>query len=188
MFSEELKTLRKLGFRHVCNTSPPSFILISDRASPCSPIASTPDPQLRFRPCVRSYDIQGSRADYEHRIADCGCPQVRRPFLSLLCSTCAERVVAPQTLPSGSMEPAFHRGDILFLVNPPNARYEIGDITVYKIPGQDIPIVHRILETHDVVKVVNGYVFTRVTLRIVTNSPSALCVVFARPSPALKTS
>lgn len=54
------------------------------------------------------------------------------------------------------MEPAFHRGDILFLVNPPNTRYEIGDITVYKIPGQDIPIVHRILETHDVVKVVNG--------------------------------
>ena len=56
------------------------------------------------------------------------------------------------------MEPAFHRGDILFLVNPPNTRYEIGDITVYKIPGQDIPIVHRILETHDVVKV-NGWVF-----------------------------
>ena len=56
------------------------------------------------------------------------------------------------------MEPAFYRGDLLFLVNPPNARYEIGDITVYKIPGQDIPIVHRILETHDVVKTINGSV------------------------------
>ena len=56
------------------------------------------------------------------------------------------------------MEPAFHRGDLLFLINPPNARYEIGDITVYKIPGQEIPIVHRILETHDVVKVINGSV------------------------------
>ena len=63
---------------------------------------------------------------------------------------------------SGSMEPAFYRGDILFLVNPQNKRYEIGDITVYKIPGQDIPIVHRILETHDAVKVVNGFVFIRV--------------------------
>ncbi len=62
------------------------------------------------------------------------------------------------------MEPAFYRGDILFLVNPPNTRYENGDITVYKIPGQDIPIVHRVLETHDVVKVVNGSVSTRVTL------------------------
>ncbi|KAH9958975.1 hypothetical protein BC827DRAFT_535600 [Russula dissimulans] len=57
---------------------------------------------------------------------------------------------------SGSMEPAFHRGDLLFLVNPPNTRYQVGDITVYKIPGQDIPIVHRVLETHDVVKAVNG--------------------------------
>ena len=56
------------------------------------------------------------------------------------------------------MEPAFYRGDLLFLVNPPNQRYESGDITVYSIPGQDIPIVHRVLETHDVVKVVNGFV------------------------------
>ena len=62
------------------------------------------------------------------------------------------------------MEPAFYRGDILFLTNPSNTRYEIGDITVYKIPGQDIPIVHRILETHDVVKVVNGSVFSRITM------------------------
>lgn len=56
------------------------------------------------------------------------------------------------------MEPAFYRGDILFLINPQDTRYEIGDITVYKIPGQDIPIVHRVLETHDVVKAVNGWV------------------------------
>ncbi|KAM6499288.1 hypothetical protein JOM56_004796 [Amanita muscaria] len=51
---------------------------------------------------------------------------------------------------SGSMEPAFYRGDLLFLTNPPNQRYNTGDITVYKIPGADIPIVHRVLETHDV--------------------------------------
>ncbi|KAG8744526.1 Signal peptidase complex catalytic subunit [Ceratobasidium sp. 414] len=49
---------------------------------------------------------------------------------------------------SGSMEPAFYRGDLLFLTNPPNVPYQIGDITVYKIPGQEIPIVHRVLETH----------------------------------------
>ncbi len=74
------------------------------------------------------------------------------------------RVLSAFSISSGSMEPAFYRGDILFLVNPPNTRYENGDITVYKIPGQDIPIVHRVLETHDVVKVVNGSVSTRVTL------------------------
>ena len=51
---------------------------------------------------------------------------------------------------SGSMEPAFYRGDLLFLTNPPSERYHTGDITVYKIPGADIPIVHRVLETHDV--------------------------------------
>ncbi|CAE7096156.1 unnamed protein product [Rhizoctonia solani] len=49
---------------------------------------------------------------------------------------------------SGSMEPAFYRGDLLFLTNFPNIPYQIGDVTVYKIPGQDIPIVHRVLETH----------------------------------------
>lgn len=54
------------------------------------------------------------------------------------------------------MEPAFYRGDLLFLINPPNTRYQTGDITVYKIPGQDIPIVHRVLETRDVVKTVDG--------------------------------
>ena len=57
------------------------------------------------------------------------------------------------------MEPAFYRGDLLFLVNPPDTRYQTGDITVYKIPGQDIPIVHRVLETRDVVKTVDGCVF-----------------------------
>ncbi|THH31815.1 hypothetical protein EUX98_g2369 [Antrodiella citrinella] len=51
---------------------------------------------------------------------------------------------------SGSMEPAFYRGDLLFLTNPLNERYVTGDITVYKVPGADIPIVHRVLETHDV--------------------------------------
>lgn len=52
--------------------------------------------------------------------------------------------------PSGSMEPAFYRGDLLFLTNPPNARYQTGDITVYKVPNAEIPIVHRVLETHDI--------------------------------------
>jgi signal peptidase len=31
------------------------------------------------------------------------------------------------------MEPAFYRGDILFLTNPVNVPYAIGDITVYKM-------------------------------------------------------
>ncbi|EAU84074.1 signal peptidase 21kDa subunit [Coprinopsis cinerea okayama7 len=47
------------------------------------------------------------------------------------------------------MEPAFYRGDLLFLTNPASEQYKTGDITVYKVPGFDIPIVHRVMETHN---------------------------------------
>lgn len=49
---------------------------------------------------------------------------------------------------SGSMEPAYYRGDILFLTF-----YETpivcGDVVVYKIKDQDIPIVHRVIAVHE---------------------------------------
>lgn len=31
------------------------------------------------------------------------------------------------------MEPAFYRGDILFLTNPVSEQYVVGDITVYQV-------------------------------------------------------
>lgn len=43
---------------------------------------------------------------------------------------------------TGSMEPAFYRGDLL-LVTHFKEDLRMGDIIVYKIPNQDIPIVHR---------------------------------------------
>ena len=48
---------------------------------------------------------------------------------------------------SGSMEPAFQRGDILFLNNAVG-KVEVGDVVVFKIKDRDIPIVHRILKVH----------------------------------------
>ena len=45
---------------------------------------------------------------------------------------------------TGSMEPSFFRGDILFI----NWDYTLptpGDIVVYKVPSQVIPIVHRVI-------------------------------------------
>ncbi len=48
---------------------------------------------------------------------------------------------------SGSMEPAFQRGDILFLWNR-NERSKVGDVVVYEINGKSIPIVHRVLREH----------------------------------------
>ncbi|KAJ5384561.1 Signal peptidase I [Penicillium concentricum] len=47
---------------------------------------------------------------------------------------------------SGSMEPAFQRGDLLFLWNR-NTRAEIGEVLVYNVRGKDIPIVHRVVRT-----------------------------------------
>lgn len=48
---------------------------------------------------------------------------------------------------SGSMEPAFHRGDLLFLYRP-DSPIEVGEIVVFKLDGRDIPIVHRVLKVH----------------------------------------
>ena len=48
---------------------------------------------------------------------------------------------------SGSMEPAFQRGDVLFLWNR-NERSKVGDIVIYEVEGKSIPIVHRVLREH----------------------------------------
>jgi len=49
---------------------------------------------------------------------------------------------------SGSMEPAFQRGDILMLTMA-NEPLKVGEICVFKLRGRDIPIVHRVLRVHD---------------------------------------
>jgi len=48
---------------------------------------------------------------------------------------------------SGSMEPGFYRGDILFL-NMGKRKVDNGEIVVFNIDGRDIPIVHRSLRVH----------------------------------------
>lgn len=50
---------------------------------------------------------------------------------------------------SGSMEPAFHRGDLLFLTNYQEEPVRVGDIVVFKVEGRDIPIVHRVIKLHE---------------------------------------
>merc|ERR1719181_1807488 len=49
---------------------------------------------------------------------------------------------------SGSMEPAFRRGDILFLNNQDNP-IRVGEVVVFKIKDRDIPIVHRVMKVHE---------------------------------------
>ncbi|KAI1326434.1 signal peptidase-like protein complex catalytic subunit SEC11 [Xylariaceae sp. FL0255] len=47
---------------------------------------------------------------------------------------------------SGSMEPAFQRGDLLFLWNRNLlSETDVGEIVVYNVKGKDIPIVHRVV-------------------------------------------
>lgn len=48
---------------------------------------------------------------------------------------------------SGSMEPAFQRGDVLFLWNR-NERSRVGDVVIYEVQDKSIPIVHRVLREH----------------------------------------
>ena len=50
---------------------------------------------------------------------------------------------------SGSMEPAFHRGDLLLLTHDAQGPVRVGDIVVFKIEGREIPIVHRVLKVHE---------------------------------------
>ena len=49
---------------------------------------------------------------------------------------------------SGSMEPAFYRGDILFLYMGKKP-FSAGEVVVFNINGRDIPIVHRIIKVHE---------------------------------------
>ena len=63
---------------------------------------------------------------------------------------------------SGSMEPAFQRGDLLFLWNRNLLQEtEIGEVVVYNVKDKDIPIVHRVVR-----KFGKGYV---VCARVVGN-------------------
>ncbi len=49
---------------------------------------------------------------------------------------------------SGSMEPAYYRGDILFL-NMGRRPVRVGEVVVFNIEGRDIPIVHRVVKVHE---------------------------------------
>ena len=50
---------------------------------------------------------------------------------------------------SGSMEPGFYRGDLLFLSLPRDRQLKVGEIPVFNVPEGKIPIVHRLIENHD---------------------------------------
>lgn len=46
------------------------------------------------------------------------------------------------------MEPAYQRGDILFLNNDSSPIFA-GEVVVFKLVDRDIPIVHRVVSVHE---------------------------------------
>ncbi|KAG0570109.1 hypothetical protein M758_6G133800 [Ceratodon purpureus] len=64
----------------------------------------------------------------------------------LMCFTGSESPVV--VVLSGSMEPGFRRGDILFL-HMGKAPIRAGEIVVFHVEGRDIPIVHRVIKVHE---------------------------------------
>ncbi|XP_057473496.1 uncharacterized protein LOC130761917 isoform X1 [Actinidia eriantha] len=64
----------------------------------------------------------------------------------LMCITGSESPVV--VVLSGSMEPGFKRGDILFL-HMSNDPIRSGEIVVFNVDGREIPIVHRVIKVHE---------------------------------------
>ena len=64
----------------------------------------------------------------------------------ILATNCEAPVVV---VLSGSMEPAFYRGDILFLTNSVSDEILPGEIVVFRIKDREIPIVHRCMHVHE---------------------------------------
>nr|XP_023444394.2 signal peptidase complex catalytic subunit SEC11A-like [Dasypus novemcinctus] len=50
---------------------------------------------------------------------------------------------------SGSMEPAFHRGEFLFLTSQVEDPIRVGEIVSFRLEGREIPIVHQFLKIHE---------------------------------------
>ncbi|KAH9576835.1 hypothetical protein CY35_01G184100 [Sphagnum magellanicum] len=76
----------------------------------------------------------------------------------LMCFTGSESPVV--VVLSGSMEPGFRRGDILFL-HMSKAPIRAGEIVVFHVDGRDIPIVHRVIKVHERVETNEVEVLTK---------------------------
>ncbi|KAF7806376.1 signal peptidase complex catalytic subunit SEC11A-like [Senna tora] len=76
----------------------------------------------------------------------------------LMCITGSESPVV--VVLSGSMEPGFKRGDILFL-HMSKDPIRTGEIVVFNIDGRDIPIVHRVIKVHERQDTGEAYILTK---------------------------
>lgn len=125
MFGEEIARIRKLGVHGVS---------LACRATPLSRRGGGVQfrsPQVLFQ-LLNFLNVVASGLMMWKAL--CLVTNSESPIVVVL--SCVSRrysAVVCELTTSGSMEPAFYRGDILFLTNPANSPYEIGDITVYKV-------------------------------------------------------
>ncbi len=80
MFADELKTLRRLGVRHVSRlclwTCCRAMMGLKSRLW-LPLLGAAADTQLRVCACVRAHDLERAGANYEHGVADCRRSEVR---------------------------------------------------------------------------------------------------------------
>ena len=81
---------------------------------------------------------------------------------------------------SGSMEPAFYRGDILFL-HMGTAPLRTGEIVVYNLRDKDIPIVHRVIQVHEKADGMPGAGTTEVLTKVRQGCVCLLHLLHIRP-------
>ena len=62
---------------------------------------------------------------------------------------------------SGSMEPAYYRGDLLISINYPWRDMQPGDVEIFKSPHREISIVHRIARIHGTIADGNAKYLTK---------------------------
>lgn len=67
-----------------------------------------------------------------------------------------------------SMEPAFHRGDILFL-HMGFTPFRAGDIVVFKVQDREIPIVHRVIKVRASLSA-TSFVFSELVSTLISGS------------------
>ncbi|KAF5761913.1 putative signal peptidase I [Helianthus annuus] len=67
-------------------------------------------------------------------------------WIGLMCITGSEAPIV--VVLSGSMEPGFKRGDILFMRMSKDP-IRVGDILSFTVDGHEIPIVHRAIKVHE---------------------------------------
>ncbi|KAI7726574.1 hypothetical protein M8C21_010991, partial [Ambrosia artemisiifolia] len=67
-------------------------------------------------------------------------------WIALMCIMGSEAPIV--VVLSGSMEPGFKRGDMLFM-RMSNDPIRVGDILSFTVDGREIPIVHRVIKVHE---------------------------------------